>query len=106
MPSKPKTSTRTAKPETAAVDYKRIAADYAYDGTIFNEDDARLSAVKYIINHRLDQVDRTIILLYADCQSFRKLGKRLGFSHMTIRKEVRRIKARILEEYNQMKTAK
>ena len=106
MPSKPKTSTRSAKPETAAVDYKRIAADYAYDGTIFNEDDARLSAVKYSINHRLDQVDRTIILLYADCQSFRKLGKRLGFSHMTIRKEVRRIKARILEEYNQMKNAK
>lgn len=102
MQGKPKTSSPSGKPDAAVVEFKRIAPDYAYDGTVFSEDDARLAAVKYIINHRLNQVDRTIILLYADCQSFRKLGKRLGFSHMTMAKEVRRIKAAILDEYEKM----
>lgn len=103
MPAKPKTSTPSSgKPETAAVDYKRIAPDYAWDGSIFNEDEARLSAIKYIINNKLDQVERTIILLYVDCLSYRKLGKRLGFSHMTIQKEVRKIKKKILDEYEKM----
>lgn len=103
MPGKPKKSTPSSgRPETAAVDFKRIAPDYAYDGTVFCEDDARTSAIKYIINHKLDQVERTIILLYVDCLSYRKLGKRLGFSHMTIQKEVRKIKAKILDEYEKM----
>lgn len=103
MPAKRKTSPPSSgKPETAFVDYKRIAPDYAWDGGIFTEDDARTSAIKYIINNKLDQVERTIILLYVDCLSYRKLGKRLGFSHMTIQKEVRKIKKKILEEYEKM----
>lgn len=103
MPAKPKTSTPSSgRPETAAVEYKRIAPDYAWDGSIFCEDEARLSAIKYIINNKLDQVERTIILLYVDCLSYRKLGKRLGFSHMTLRKEVMKIKAKILAEYEKM----
>jgi hypothetical protein len=44
-------------------------------------------------------VDKTLILLYTDCQSYRKLGHRLGLSHMTCRKEVIRIKNIILKEY-------
>jgi hypothetical protein len=104
MASKQKTSTSTGKPEAAFTEYKKIAADYVFDGSIFSEDEKRVAALKYIINNKLNQVDRTIILLYADCQSFRKLGKRLGFSHMTIGKEVRRIKALILDEYKKMQT--
>jgi hypothetical protein len=45
-------------------------------------------------------VDKTLILLYTDCQSYRKLGHRLGLSHMTCRKEIMRIKSIILKEYN------
>lgn len=107
MPAKPKKSTPSSgRPETAAVDYKRIAPDYAWDGSIFTEDDARTSAIKYIINNKLDQVERTIILLYVDCLSYRKLGKRLGFSHMTIRKECQRIKEKIMGFYNTAKPIK
>lgn len=107
MPAKPKTSKPSSgRPETAAVEYKRIAPDYAWDGSIFCEDEARLSAIKYIINNKLDQVERTIILLYVDCLSYRKLGKRLGFSHMTIRKECQRIKAKIMGYYNTAKPIK
>ncbi|MBQ5864216.1 MAG: hypothetical protein IIW66_02340 [Bacteroidales bacterium] len=50
----------------------------------------------------MSTADKTIILLYADCQSYRKLGKRLGVSHMTIRDECLRIKKIILAEYERM----
>ena len=47
-------------------------------------------------------MDKTLILIYADCLSSRKMGQRLGFSHITMQKEIRRIKAIILDEYNKM----
>lgn len=88
---------------TIIKDYKEIKEDYRYDSDIFNMEDERVSAVKEIINTRLSLVDKTIILLYIDCQSYRKLGKRFKLSHMTCRREVLRIKKIILEEYNKMK---
>ena len=82
-----------------AKDYREIKEDYSWHPDIFTKDDERVSKVKEIINTRLSVVDKTIIILYADCQSYRKLGKRLGVSHMTIRREVQRIKKIILAEY-------
>jgi transcriptional regulator of aromatic amino acid metabolism len=58
--------------------------------------------IKEIINNKLSIVDKTLILLYVDCQSYRKLGKRLGLSHMTCRKEIIRIKNIILKEYERI----
>lgn len=81
-------------------DYREIKEDYAWNPDIMNKDDERVSRVKEIINTRLSVVDKTIILLYVDCQSYRKLGKRLGVSHMTVRRECQRIKKIILEEFN------
>ena len=60
----------------------------------------RMFPEEEIINTKLSTVDKTIILLYVDCQSYRKLGKRLGVSHMTIRRECQRIKKIILAEFN------
>ena len=80
-------------------DYREIREDYSWHPDIFSKDDERVSRVKEIISTRLSVVDKTIILLYVDCQSYRKLGKRLGVSHMTIRREVQRIKGIILKEY-------
>lgn len=80
--------------------YKEIRQDYAYDPSIFNNGDDRVEAVKRIIQTRLNQVDRTIILLYADCQSYRKLGARLGVGKETARQLVLRIRDKILQEYN------
>lgn len=82
-----------------AKDYREIKEDYAWHPDIFSKDNEKVSKVKEIINTRLSVVDKTIIILYADCQSYRKLGKRLGVSHMTIRREVQRIKKIILEEF-------
>lgn len=80
-------------------DYREIKDDYAWRPDIMNNDDERVARVKEIINKSLSIVDKTIILLYVDCQSYRKLGKRLGVSHMTVRRECQRIKKIILEEY-------
>ena len=79
--------------------YKEIKKDYAFDPDIFTEEDDRARRVKWIIDNRLSQVDKTLILLYADCASYRQLGARLRLSHMTARKEIQRIKHIILEEY-------
>jgi DNA-directed RNA polymerase specialized sigma24 family protein len=91
------------EPDEVIKAYRLARADYAYDGDPFNEDPDRVRLVKQIISEKLPQVDRTLIVLYADCQSYRKLGKALGLSHMTVRKEILRIRAEILAEYEKIK---
>lgn len=83
-------------------DYREIKEEYAWHPDIFTKDDERVGKVKEIINTKLSVIDKTIIVLYADCQSYRKLGKRLGVSHMTIRREVQRIKKIIISEYEKV----
>ena len=80
-------------------EFRKIRQDYTYNPDIMNEEDEILTRVKKIIDQKLSLADKTIILLYVDCQSYRKLGARLGVSHMTIRREVQRIKNIILKEY-------
>lgn len=81
-------------------DYKEIKEDYKFSNDIMCNEDERVHRIKEIINNKLSLVDKTLILLYTDCQSYRKLGKRLGLSHMTCRKEIIRIKKIILQEYH------
>ena len=80
-------------------EYRQIKEDYKYNPDIMCPDDPRVSRIKEIIDTKLSQVDKTIILLYVDCQSYRKLGRKMNLSHMTVRREVIRIKKIILEEY-------
>lgn len=82
--------------------YKDIRPDYEYDDSIFNAEPERIRLVKEILNTKLSATDRTIFILYCDCQSYRKLGKRFGMSHMTCRRECIRIKKIILEEYHKL----
>lgn len=90
------------KDKEIARDYKSIREDYRWDGSIFSQEPDRIARVKWIIDNRLTDTERIFILLYVDCQSYRKLGRRMGLSHQTCAKEVRRIKAKILEEYNRL----
>ena len=80
-------------------EFRKIRQEYSYNPDIMNEEDERLTRVKKIIDNKLSLADKTIILLYVDCQSYRKLGAILGVSHMTLRREVQRIKNIILKEY-------
>jgi len=81
-------------------EFRQIKQEYAFNPDIMCQDDPRVARLKEIIDTKLSQVDKTIILLYVDCQSYRKLGKKFNMSHMTLRREVMRIKKLILEEYN------
>ena len=87
------------KDKEVARDYKTIREDYRFDASIFSQEPDRTARLKWIIDNRLTEVERILILLYVDCKSYRKLGKKLTLSHQTCAKEVRRIKAKILEEY-------
>ena len=87
------------KTDEVIAEFRKIKQEYSYNPDIMNEEDERLTRVKKIIDTKLSLADKTIILLYVDCQSFRKLGARLGVSHMTLRREVQRIKNIILKEY-------
>lgn len=82
-----------------ATEFRKIKTEYAFNQDIMNEEDERTARIKEIIDTKLSLADKTIIILYADCQSYRKLGQRLGVSHMTIRRDVHRIKRIILQEY-------
>ena len=81
--------------------YKEIREDYTWDPSIFNLEDERVSELKRIIHQSLTQVEQTIILLYVELQSFRKLGARLGVSKETCRQMVLKIKKKIITEYNE-----
>lgn len=87
------------KTDEVIAEFRKIKQEYSYNPDIMNEEDERLTRIKKIIDTKLSLADKTIILLYVDCQSYRKLGKRLGVSHMTLRREVQRIKNIILKEY-------
>lgn len=92
------------KDKEIARDYKSIREDYRWDGSIFSQEPDRTARIKWIIDNRLTEVERILILLYVDCQSYRKLGKRLGLSHQTCAKEVRRIRTKILDEYAKLES--
>ena len=70
-------------------DYKTIREDYRFDGSLFATEPDKVARVKWV--------------LYCDCLSTRKLGKRLGISHSLVAKEIRRIRETILEEYDKIK---
>lgn len=96
------TPTDNATPEALVRTYKEIKAEYAFNPDIMVEEDDRARRVKWIIDNRLSQVDKTIFLLYADLQSYRKLGKRMRISHVTCGREVLRIKEIIFRELRKM----
>ena len=79
--------------------YKDIKRDYEWEFDMFSDEPERVNLLKEIIATKLNEVDRTIILLYADCQSTRKLGKRMGMSMMTVWREIKRIKKEIIDIY-------
>jgi DNA-directed RNA polymerase specialized sigma24 family protein len=82
--------------------YRDIRQDYEWTPDIFSDEPERVALLKEIIATRLNEVDRTIILLYADCQSTRKLGKRMGMSMMTVWRELQRIKKEITTIYEDL----
>lgn len=77
-----------------ATRYRAIRTDYVdacrVDGT---EDDAQLRLKTRL--GALSEVERTILFLYADCGSYRKLGQLFGVSRTTMAEQVNRIKQKL-----------
>ena len=71
--------------------------EYDYNSSIFNEEDFKISKLKWIIANKLSQSDRTILLLYCELGSQRKVGKMLGVSGSTVNIELKRIRKQVKE---------
>lgn len=67
-----------------------------YDSNIFI-DDERMYKIKQIINE-LDDLDRAILIVYADEQSMAKTGKIFNVSAATIHSNIKRIRQIIKEK--------
>ena len=76
---------------------KDIMTDYRPNEGIFNTEPDRVAAVKDVIWHRLNEVERRVIILYAHLGSQRKLGEELGLSASTINKLIKQIRNKIYE---------
>ena len=67
-----------------------------YDSNIFI-DDERMYKLKQIINE-LDDLDRAILIVYADEGSMAKAGKKFNVSAATIYSNIKRIRQKIKEK--------
>ena len=67
-----------------------------YDSNIFI-DDERMYKLKQIINE-LDDLDRAILIVYADEGSMAKAGKRFNVSAATIYSNIKRIRQKIKDK--------
>lgn len=79
-------------------EFRDLRRDYAFDPSIFNDEDEKIRRVKQVIMTEIDPVDRVLFLMYADCGSLRRLGAHFGVSHTTLAKEIRRIKQDIISK--------
>ena len=76
---------------------EELLEDYKPDNTIWSNEDERVNAIKNIIYTKLDEVDRRIIILYAELGSLRKLGKELGISASSAYLKIKQIKGNITD---------
>lgn len=77
---------------------KEILEDYQPSDDIFNEEDELINELKHIIYLKLDEVDKRIILMYAELKSLRKLGLELGISVSSAWIKVNEIRDKIYKE--------
>lgn len=87
---------------TAARLLKEAKVEYAFDGSIFSEDNPKTARTKWIIEKRLEEDERNIILLYIQVKSMAEVARMLGIGRSTAAKEVLRIRKKILKEYDNL----
>ena len=71
-----------------------IVEEYELDFTTFTDIDERLLDIEDKWNS-LKETDRTILILYAEYKSYRKVASMLGFSHSTIRNYIQQIREKL-----------
>lgn len=77
------------------INIKDILEEYKPDNDLFTEEDTKINILKNIIYNDLDEVERRIILMYAELGSLRKLGNTLSVSPSTALIKIREIRKHI-----------
>ena len=80
------------------LDIKEILEDYQPSDDIFNDEDELINKLKHIIYLKLNEVDKRIILMYAELKSLRKLGIELGISVSSAWLKIKEIRDKIYKE--------
>lgn len=76
------------------INIDNLLTEYELDYSMFtNMDDRLLSIYPKWLN--LSKADKTVIILYAELQSYREVGKILGISHTTIQRFIKQIRERL-----------
>ena len=70
---------------------------YKPDQSIWQADTDKVHKIKLVIAYRLNEVERRIILLYAELGSCKKLGKILNVSASTAYLQVKQIQKKIID---------
>ena len=73
-----------------------ILDTYRPNEDIFDEDSDRVRRLKFVIYNCLNEIDRRVVLLYAELGTQRKLARELGVSASTVNKLLKEIKRKIL----------
>jgi DNA-directed RNA polymerase specialized sigma24 family protein len=77
--------------------YAIVKNELLHDSGIFSEEQERTRLLRSVIK-RLTQAEQTIILLYAECGSSRKVAAMLNIPRTTMQREISRIKNKIKNE--------
>ena len=80
------------------LDIKEILEHYQPSDDIFNDEDELTNKLKHIIYLKLNEVDKRIILMYAELKSLRKLGMELGISVSSAWIKIKEIRDKIYKE--------
>ncbi len=76
------------------INLDELLADYQFDFGLFTDLDDRLLEIADKWSS-LKETDKIIMILYAEYGSLRKVGSLLGFSHSTIDKYIKEIRAKL-----------
>lgn len=74
-----------------------ILEAYKPDTDIFSEESDLVRRVKFVVYNCLNEIDRRVILLYAELGTQRSLAKRLGVSVTTVNKLIKDIRKKIYD---------
>ena len=79
----------------SSTELRQIMAEYAYEDSIFNDEDDKATKVKKALS-KINEADKIIYCLYLEYGSSRKVGKILGCSRTTVLKLVTKIRQDII----------
>lgn len=82
------------------INLRKVMKEYSYDNSIFCDDDEIVRKIKYIVNYELTEIEKRVMILYAEIGSQRKLAKELDVSSSSCNLLIKQIRKKIKEKLN------